>query len=71
MEDTRALWEGSDIILKVRAPAEHPTLGIHEAELLTGDKTLISFIWPAQSPELMERLKATGATVMAMDAEAF
>jgi NAD(P) transhydrogenase subunit alpha len=67
-DNAKALWENADIVFKVRAPEEHPDLGIHEAELLSGDKTLISFIWPAQSPELLERLKATGATVMAMDA---
>ena len=30
--------------------------------------TLISFIWPAQNPELLERLAARKATVLAMDA---
>ncbi|MFC1681022.1 Re/Si-specific NAD(P)(+) transhydrogenase subunit alpha [Pseudomonadota bacterium] len=68
VDGTRELWETSDIVLKVRAPENHPELGVHEAELLSKDKTLISFIWPAQSPELLEQLKATGATVMAMDA---
>ena len=33
ISDTKALWERSDIILKVRAPELHPQLGIHEAEL--------------------------------------
>jgi len=68
IDDTKALWESADIILKVRAPEDHPELGLHEAELLTGGKTLISFIWPGQSTDLMARLQATGATVMAMDA---
>ncbi len=68
IDDTTALWESADIILKVRAPEDHPELGLHEAELLTGGKTLISFIWPGQSTDLMARLQATGATVMAMDA---
>ena len=68
IDDTKALWESADIILKVRAPEDHPELGLHEAELLTGGKTLISFIWPAQSTDLLARLQATGATVMAMDA---
>jgi NAD(P) transhydrogenase subunit alpha len=27
----------------------------------------VSFIWPAQNPELMEKLAARGVTVMAMD----
>ena len=58
VEDTRALWAQSDIVLKVNAPEAHPALGVHEAELLQEGATLISFIWPAQNPELMERLAA-------------
>jgi len=66
-EDTNALWAESDIILKVRAPEPHPILGVHEAELLKQGQTLISFIWPAQNPELMDMLAARKATVLAMD----
>ena len=55
------LWNGSDIVLKVRGPeaGEAAHLGPH--------KTLISFIWPVQNPELLEQLTRSGATVMAMD----
>ena len=67
VEDVRVLWADSDIVMKVRAPECHPLLGIDESELLREGGRLISFIWPAQNPELMERLKARGATVMAMD----
>ena len=66
--EPRALWAQSDIVLKVRAPEPHPKLGVHESELLREGATLLSFIWPAQNPELMERLKARRATVIAMDA---
>lgn len=68
VSDTRQLWENSDIILKVRAPEQHPAAGVHEADWLAPGKILISFVWPGQNPELIERMKATGATVMAMDA---
>lgn len=67
IDDTKALWAGSDIILKVRAPEVHPSLGIHEAQLLKEGGCLISFIWPAQNPELMKMLSARKATVIAMD----
>ena len=66
--DTRALWAQSDIVLKVRAPEQQPALGVNEADLLREGSTLLSFIWPAQNPELMERLKARRVTVIAMDA---
>ena len=67
VEDTRALWTQSEIVLKVLAPAPNPTLGVHEAELLPEGATLLSFIWPAQNADLMDRLAARKATVLAMD----
>ncbi len=67
VEDVRELWKQSDIILKVRAPEPHPTLGAHETELLREGGCLISFIWPAQNPDLMEKLAKRKATVLAMD----
>src|ERR1700712_1257386 len=66
--DTRALFTQSDIVLKVRAPGQNAKLGVHEADLLREGSALMSFIWPAQNPELMERLKARRVTVIAMDA---
>jgi NAD(P) transhydrogenase subunit alpha len=67
VEDVKQLWANSDIVMKVRAPEPHPALGAHEAELLREGGNLISFIWPAQNPELMDRLKERNATIMAMD----
>jgi len=67
IDDTKILWAGSDIILKVRAPEVHPSLGIHESQLLKEGGCLISFIWPAQNPELMKMLVTRKATVIAMD----
>ena len=67
ISDARELWSSCDIILKVRAPERHPDLGVDEVELLRAGQTLISFIWPAQNEDLMQRLAATGATVLAMD----
>jgi NAD(P) transhydrogenase subunit alpha len=65
--DRKQLWETSDIILKVRSPASYPEHNVDEVGLLRQNHTLISFIWPAQNEELMSRLAATGATVLAMD----
>ena len=68
MEDPTTLWAEADIVLKVRPPLPHPTLNIHEADLLEPGKTLISFLWPAQNQPLLEQLAARKATVLAMDA---
>lgn len=65
--DAPTLWREADIIMKVRAPEQHPELGIHEVDLLPDGGRLISFIWPAQQPELMDKLAAKNATVLAMD----
>ena len=67
VSDTRSLWNDADIVLKVRAPEPHPELGCDEVELLKSGQTLISFVWPGQNEELMQRLAATGANVLAMD----
>jgi len=67
VSDTRQLWSGADIILKVRPPEPHPELNVHEAELLSEGQTLISFIWPAQNEELLQKLAECKVTVLAMD----
>ena len=55
------LYAQSDIILKVRAPDEQ------EVDLLREGQTLISFIWPAQNEDLMQRLAAKKINVLAID----
>jgi len=61
VDSVSELWSKSDIVLKVRAPEGG------EASQLRSDQTLISFLWPAQNPDLLKQLTDTGATVMAMD----
>lgn len=56
------LWAGSDIVFKVRAPSTA------EVALMREGGMLISFIWPAQNPELMQQLAARKVTVLAIDA---
>lgn len=58
---------GSDVLVKVRAPMFNPELGTHEAELMKEAATLVSFIYPAQNPDLLELLAQKKATVVAMD----
>src|SRR6185369_1364592 len=65
--EARELWSASDLILKVQPPEQHLELGVHEAELLREGGMLVSFIWPAKNSELVERLAARRATVIAMD----
>ncbi len=67
IKDAKKLWSDSDLILKVRGPEKHPTLKKDEVALLPEGGTLISFIWPAQNEDLLKRLAAKKATVLAMD----
>ena len=60
-EDTKQVW-ASDIVLKVNAPANDK-----EIKLLQKGTTLISFIWPAQNEELLEKLAKRDINVLAMD----
>lgn len=55
------LWAQADIVAKVRAP--EPS----EVELARPGQILISFVYPAQSAELLEALKAKGVVTLAMD----
>ncbi len=56
------LWAKADIVFKVRGPSKEEVGLMHEGQ------TLISFIWPAQNPELMQQLAARKVTVLAIDA---
>jgi NAD(P) transhydrogenase subunit alpha len=59
--DAAALWSASDIVFKVRGPSAE------EIGLMREGQALISFIWPAQNPELMQQLAARKVTVLAID----
>src|SRR5881394_2436822 len=55
------LWAGADIIFKVRAPS------LQEVALMRTGTAMVSFVWPAQNPELVQALAGKKATVLAMD----
>jgi H+-translocating NAD(P) transhydrogenase subunit alpha len=59
--DAAAVWSGADIIFKVRAPSRD------EVERVRAGQVLVSFLWPAQNPDLLQALAARKATVLAMD----
>jgi NAD(P) transhydrogenase subunit alpha len=59
--DAGAVWAAADIVFKVRAPSEP------EVALMREGQTLVSFLWPAQNPDLMQALAEKRATVLAMD----
>ncbi|WP_026958047.1 Re/Si-specific NAD(P)(+) transhydrogenase subunit alpha [Aliagarivorans taiwanensis] len=58
--DSAAVW-GSDVVMRVNAPNDD------EIALLKAGSTLISFIWPAQNEELLNKLAERKVNALAMD----
>ncbi|OSI13416.1 Re/Si-specific NAD(P)(+) transhydrogenase subunit alpha [Neisseria canis] len=58
--DTAEVWS-CPLIYKVNAPSET------EIERLNAGQTLVSFLWPAQNPELVQKLTDKKVNVLAMD----
>ena len=59
--DAARVWDTADIVFKVRAPSTAEVARLRQGAIL------VSFIWPAQNPELMQALAGRKATVLAMD----
>lgn len=59
--DQKQVWN-ADIIFKVNPPTDD------EIALIKEGAMLVSFIWPAQNPELMKKLSEKKINVLAMDA---
>ncbi|MGP9497792.1 Re/Si-specific NAD(P)(+) transhydrogenase subunit alpha [Halomonas sp. AOP43-D1-4] len=61
VDSADALWQGAEVVIKVREPSDE------EAARLREGQTLIAFFWPAQNEAMLEKCRAQGATVIAMD----
>lgn len=61
LPDAATVIDQADVVVKVRGPDEA------EARHLKEGQTLISFLWPAQNPALLEILRERGVTAVAMD----
>ncbi len=62
VDSAKELYETSDIILKVLAPTNE------EIEMMHKGLVTLSYLWPAQNQELLEKLAAKGVNAIAMDA---
>jgi len=67
--DTRALFSGSDIILKVKQPIFNQAIHEHEVEMMQQGATLITFLHPAtpDNHDMVKRLKERNITALTMD----
>lgn len=62
LRSNEEIYKNSDLILKVQAPTPA------EIELMHAGQVTLSYLWPAQNPELMEKLANKGVNAIAMDA---
>lgn len=58
----KELFEKADIVLKVLAPTED------EIKLIKEGTVTLSYLWPAQNPDLLDKLAAKKINAVAMDA---
>lgn len=64
--NTEEVWK-SELILKVNAPRVNDDTGVDEFDLIQEGASLVSFIWPAQNEDLLNKLATKNINVMAMD----
>ena len=58
----------ADVVLKVRPPQESPSLGgDHQVDHIRQGSTLVSFLWPGQNKDLVNKIKDRNVTSFAMD----
>ncbi|SMM98570.1 NAD(P) transhydrogenase alpha subunit [uncultured Candidatus Thioglobus sp.] len=65
-QNNDTLLADAQIILKVRPPIKNDN-GLDEIASMPAGATLISFVWPAQNSELLQRLAAQKIDVLSMD----
>lgn len=61
LPSAQAVWEAADYVVSVRGPS------VDEVRAAPEGKGLVSFVWPAQNPELLEAMASRRMTVHAMD----
>lgn len=66
-ESVDALWQESDIVLKVRPLENDARTNSSEVERVRSGQVIISFVWPAKNEALVKRIAAKGATLLAVD----
>ena len=66
VNETKALYENADIILKVNSPIRNTELGIHEADLMKEDSAFVSFFQTTIEKEAVQKLMAKKVTGFSM-----
>jgi len=66
VNETKALYENADIILKVNSPIMNTELGIHEADLMKEGSAFVSFFQTTIEKEAVQKLMAKKVTGFSM-----
>ena len=67
VEGPKEVWDDSDIILKVRSLEFNSSLNSEEIDLLREKQVIITFLAPAQNPDLLKKLAEKKVTALSMD----
>lgn len=62
LDTAKEIYKIADIILKVQAPNSKEIKMMHKGQVM------LSYLWPAQNPELLKELSKKGVNAIAMDA---
>ena len=61
LADAEAVWRASDVVVRVQPSS------VAEIDRMRPDQTLVSFIWPTDNADLLERARERGGSIVAMD----
>ncbi len=62
IQSAKEIYTNSDIVLKVKEPS------IEEVDLMKEGLVMLSYLWPAQNPDLLQKLAEKKVNAVAMDA---
>jgi len=70
LDTAQEVYDAVDVIVKIREPEVHPVTKIHEIDMLSNGKTMISFVGPRtdNGKALMDKAVAAGVNLLAVDA---
>ncbi len=63
----RETYDGAHLVVKVREPIAHPTLGIHEAELVPNGAVFVGFLGRDPSSAAAQKLATRNVTAFSME----
>lgn len=67
IDSPERLFTDSDMMAKIRPPAENDALGRHEIDALREGSSLITFLQPLNNPDLIRRLQQHNITSFSME----